>query len=404
MRILVSNLGSTSFKYKLFDMPGAEVLASGGMDRIGDAGSVHTYRLGDGDEKERACDLPDHAGAIDEALARLTGEGGPLAAVSDLGAVGFKTVIARNISGVVALDEDVIGRMEDFYRLAPAHNPAYVAAIRQFGQVAPDVPLIGCFETAFHADTPRRRQLYAVPWEWVEKHGIRRYGFHGASHRYAVEKVLELEGATSLRHVNCHLGGSSSLCAARNGVSLGASHGLSPQSGVPQNNRIGDLDPYALQLVVDAEGITLDEALERCASDGGLKGICGFNDMRDIGERATAGDEQCALAIEVFASAVRDYLGAYVVELGGLDAISFTGGIGEHSSVVRAQVLRDLGFLGVELDPQLNEDTHGEGSLHAEESRVSLYVLRTDEELIVARQTYEALVAPAAPAALLGDR
>ncbi|MFH1570757.1 MAG: acetate/propionate family kinase, partial [Gemmatimonadota bacterium] len=173
--------------------------------------------------------------------------------------------------------------------------------------------------------------------------------------------------------------------------SLGASHGLSPQSGVPQNNRVGDVDPYALQLVVDAEGCTYEEALETCAAKGGLQGICGLNDMRDIEEKAAAGDERCALAIEVFTSAVRDYLGAYVVELGGLDAISFTGGIGEHSSVARAQILRGLEFLGVELDAAKNEAVHGEGTLHAAASRVHLHVLRTDEELIVARQTFEFL-------------
>ena len=390
MKILVSNLGSTSFKYKLFEMPDGQVLARGGMDRIGDTGSVHTFQLGAADEVEQACDLPDHASAIDEAMKQLVG-GGVLASLEDLEAVGFKTVHARSISGVVALDEDVIERMESYYRLAPAHNPAYVAAIRQFERVAPKAPRVGCFESAFHGTQPLRRQLYAVPYEWYEKYGIRRYGFHGASHRYAVEKVLELEGTTTLRHVNCHLGGSSSLCAARDGVSLGASHGLSPQSGVPQNNRVGDVDPYALQLVVDAEGCTYEEALETCASKGGLQGICGYNDMRDIEERAAAGDERCALAIEVFTSAVRDYLGAYTVELGGLDAISFTGGIGEHSSVVRAQILRDLEFLGVEVDAAKNEAVHGEGTLHADSSRVHLHVLRTDEELIVARQTWEFL-------------
>jgi len=390
MKILVSNLGSTSFKYKLFDMPGGSVLAQGGMDRIGGTGSVHKYRLGDGDEVEQACDLPDHARAIDEALERLIG-GGVLDSLGDLDAVGFKTVHARSISGVVALDDDVIGRMEDYYLLAPAHNPAYVAAIRQFERVAPEAPRVGCFESAFHGTQPLRRQLYAVPYEWYEKYGIRRYGFHGASHRYAVEKVLELEGTSTLRHVNCHLGGSSSLCMARDGVSLGASHGLSPQSGVPQNNRVGDVDPYALQLVVESEGCTYEEALERCSSGGGLEGICGYNDMRDIEERAAAGDERCALAIEMLTSAVRDYLGAYVVELGGIDAISFTGGIGEHSTVARGQILRDLEFLGVELDAAKNEAVHGEGSLHAEGARVHLHVLKTDEELIVARQTYEFL-------------
>lgn len=391
MKILVANLGSTSFKYKLFEMPGGRVLARGGMDRIGGQGSVHAWRIGEKPETKLECALPDHACAIDEALARLVGPGLPLADLAELGAVGFKTVHARDISGVVALDEDVIQRMIEYYPLAPAHNPAYVAAIRQFTKVAPEAPRVGCFESAFHGQAPLRRQLYAVPYEWYEKYGVRRYGFHGASHRYAAEKVIELEGTDRLRQVNCHLGGSSSLCAVRNGVSLGASHGLSPQSGVPQNNRVGDLDPYALDLVVRNEGIRFEEALETCASRGGLLGICGRNDMRDIEEGAAAGDARCALAVAMLSTAVRDYLGAYVVELGGIDVISFTGGIGEHSSMVRGQVLAGLEFLGVVLDPAKNEQVHGEGTLHAADSRVRLYVLRTDEELIVAKQTWEFL-------------
>jgi acetate kinase len=394
MKILVSNLGSTSFKYKLFDLPSGVVLARGGMDRIGATGSVHAYTLGEGDEVEQLCSLPDHASAIDEALERLVGAAGVLASLDELEAVGFKTVHARNISGVVELDEDVIERMVSYYPLAPAHNPAYVAAIRQFGAVLPGVPLVGCFESAFHGQMPRRRQLYAVPYEWCEKYGVRRYGFHGASHRYASEKVIELEGRKELKHINCHLGGSSSLCAVANGVSRAASHGLSPQSGVPQNNRIGDLDPHALDLVMRQEGSSFAQVLEQCAAHSGLLGLCGYNDMRDIEEKAEAGDERCALAIEVFTSAIRDYLGAYVVELGGLDAISFTGGIGEHSAVVRAQVLGGLEFLGVELDAEKNRQTHGEGTLHADKSRIRIYVLRTDEEQVVARQTYEFLVGP----------
>ena len=353
MKILVSNLGSTSFKYKLFDMPGGQVLARGGMDRIGGTGSVHTYQLGDGEEIEAQVSLPDHASAIDEALARLIGPEGVLASLEELNAVGFKTVHARAISGVVELDQDVVSRMVEYYPLAPAHNPAYVAAIEQFARVAPDASRIGCFESAFHGQTPLRRQLYAVPYEWYEKYGVRRYGFHGASHRYASEKVIELEGTDQLRHVNCHLGGSSSLCAVKNSVSMGATHGLSPQSG--------------------------------------LLGICGHNDMRDIEEGAAAGDERCGLAIEVLTSAVRDYLGAYVIELGGLDVVSFTGGIGEHSTIVRQQILAGLEFLGVELDDTKNQQTYGEGMLHAADSKVRIYVLRTDEELIVAKQTYEFL-------------
>ncbi len=391
MKILVSNLGSTSFKYKLFDMPSGTVLARGGMDRIGDTTSRHVYQIGAATEVERECVLDSHEQAIDEALERLAEDVSALPSLDELGAVGFKAVHARSISGVVALDDDVIERMVSYYPLAPAHNPAYVTAIRRFGRVVPDVPLVGCFETAFHDTMPLRRQLYAVPYDWYERYGIRRYGFHGASHRYAAEKVAELESRQTIRQINCHLGGSSSLCAIKNGVSHGASHGLTPQGGVPQNNRIGDLDPFAIDLVMRAEGRTFEEVLKQCGSQAGLEGLCGFNDMRDIEERAAAGNERCVLAIEVFTSAIRDYLGAYIVELGGLDVVSFTGGIGEHSATVRQQVLHRLNFLGVEIDDALNREVRGEGSLHAAGSQVHLYVLRTDEELVVARQTFEFL-------------
>ena len=391
MKILVANLGSTSFKYKLFDMPAGEVLATGSIDRIGDAISVHKYRLGGAGQVEQARHLPDHESAIDEALERLGGRGGVRATLNELKAVGFKAVHARSISGTVALDEDAIDRMVSYYSLAPAHNPAYVAAIRWFKRVAPKVALVGCFESAFHGRMPLRRQLYAVPYSWYEDYGVRRYGFHGASHRFASEKAMELEGVCELRQVNCHLGGSSSICAVKNGVSVGASHGLSPQSGVPQNNRIGDLDPFALQLVMQEEGISFSDALEQCATKSGLLGLCGYNDMRDIEAQAASGNESCALAMEVFAGAIRDYLGAYLVELGGLDVISFTGGIGEHSSTVREMVLRGLEFLGVVLDREANRQLRGEGCLHAAGSRVHIHVMRTDEELVVARQTHEFL-------------
>ena len=390
MKVLVSNLGSTSFKYKVFAMPEEKVLAKGGVDRIGEEGSVHKFQIGEGDEKEEEVALSDHASAIDEALARLVA-GGVLETVGELEAVGFKAVHARSISGVVELDDDVVGRMEDFYSLAPAHNPAYVAAIRQFERVAPDARRVGCFETAFHGTMPHRRKFYAVPYEWYEKYGVQRYGFHGASHRYAAEQVAELEGRADLKHVNMHLGGSSSLCGVKAGVSQGASHGLSPQGGLPQNNRIGDLDPYALDLVMRNEGRSFAEVLEQCGSEGGLLGISGYNDVREIQEGAERGDERCQLAIEVLATSARDWLGAFVVEMGGLDAISFTGGIGEYSVVVRAAILRELEFLGVEVDAAKNEVVQGEGSLHAASSRVHIYVLRTDEELVVARQTCEFL-------------
>ena len=257
--------------------------------------------------------------------------------------------------------------------------------------MAPKARRVGCFETAFHGAMPQRRKMYAVPYAWYEQYGIQRYGFHGASHRYAAEKVAELAGRAELKHVNMHLGGSSSLCAIKDGVSQGASHGLSPQGGLPQNNRIGDLDPYALDLVMRNEGRRWDEVLAQCASEGGLVGLCGHSDMRDIEAGAASGDERCALAIAVLATAARDWLGAFVVEMGGLDAISFTGGMGEYSAVVRGEILRDLEFLGVVMDAAKNENVRGEGRLHSAASRVQIHALRTDEELVVARQTWEFL-------------
>ena len=392
MKILVANLGSTSFKYKIFDMPSAQVLAQGSMDRIGSSeDSLHSFSIGNDSIVNQECRLPDHASAIEEALTRMVGSGKSLESIDELKAVGFKAVHARNISGVVELDDDVISRMEDFYSLAPAHNPAYVAAIRQFENVIPTARRVGCFETAFHGKAPLRRQMYAVPYNWFEDYGIMRYGFHGASHCFASERVVELEQRNDLRHVNMHLGGSSSVCAIKDGVSLGASHGLSPQGGLPQNNRIGDLDPFALDVVIRNEGISFSDALDKCASEGGLLGICGYNDLRDIQKGADEGNDRCQLALDVLATTARDYLGSYTVEMGGIDVISFTGGIGEKSSVIRSMILRELEFMGIEMDSEKNEITSGHGFLHKSSSHVRVYVITTDEELVVARQTYNFL-------------
>ena len=392
MKILVANLGSTSFKYKIFDMPSARILGQGAMDRIGSSeDSLHSFSIGNAGIVNQDCNLPDHASAIEEALNRMVGSGKSLETLDELKAVGFKAVHARNISGVVELDDEIISRMEEFFPLAPAHNPAYVAAIRQFENDVPTARRVGCFETAFHGNAPLRRQMYAVPYNWYKDYGIMRYGFHGASHCFAAEKVVEFEKRNDLRHVNMHLGGSSSVCAVKDGVSLGASHGLSPQGGLPQNNRIGDLDPFALDIVIRNEGISFCDALDKCASEGGLLGLCGYNDLRDIQKGADNGDNRCQLALDVLATTARDYLGAYIVEMGGIDVISFTGGIGEKSSVVRSMILKELEFLGIVMDAQKNEITSGSGFLHTSTSKARLYVITTDEELVVARQTYNFL-------------
>jgi acetate kinase len=264
----------------------------------------------------------------------------------------------------------------------------YIAAMKAFAAKLPGVPQVAAFETAFHQTIAPSRTTYAIPYEWTSKLGIRRYGFHGASHRYIATRMGQLSpNVTTL--INCHLGGSSSLCAIRDGKSVATSMGLTPQTGVPQSGRVGDFDVFALLKLRSAD-IDTDEALKKLGKESGLLGISGVSsDLRDIKHAAAEGNAQAQLAIEVFVESIRDYLGAFMVLLGGADAITFTGGIGQHNPDLRAMILADLGFAGVELDPRKNDPARGgkESRIDAEGSRTQVWVLPTNEELIVARQT-----------------
>ena len=245
---------------------------------------------------------------------------------------------------------------------------------------------------SFHQTIPERNRYYAIPYEWSEKYLVRRYGFHGASHRYIARRTAELLGRKNLRIISCHLGGSSSLCAIRNGKSVAASMGFSPQSGLPQNNRVGDFDPFALPVLVKQTGKSLEEVLDMLANQAGLLGLSGIScDLRDIIQAAETGNSRAKLALDVFASSVRHYLGAYMVELGGVDVIVFTGGIGENRPSIRTSVLENLESLGIVLDPEINQSAKGEAKVSAETSKVQVWVMPTNEELIVARQAAEFL-------------
>src|SRR5690349_2801384 len=293
--ILVANLGSTSFKFKLLNMEknGAEV-ARGAYERIGQSGSSYAT----------------HADVIDVIVKQL-------ARKPD--AVGFKAVHGGPISGAVRVTEDVIGTMEQFADVAPAHNPAYIAAMRAFAAKLPGVPQVAAFETAFHQTIPPSRQVYAIPHEWTEKLGIRRYGFHGASHRYIATRVKELLGNSARRIISCHLGGSCSICAIENGKSIANSFGMTAQSGVPHNNRVGDFDTFAL-LKLLKQGISTDEIFRRLCKEGGMMGMSGVSpDMRDIEKAAAAGDARAKLAVGAFVESVRHFIGSYLVALGGCD-------------------------------------------------------------------------------------
>ena len=388
MKILIANIGSTSLKWRLFDFANSaeKLLHKGGFERVSD-----------------------YSKAIEDCVVQLKAAGA-ISSEKDLAAVGFKTVIAKNVTGCVRLDERVLNAMEKYNGLAPAHNPPYITGIRLFAQRMPNVPLVGLFETAFYQFAPEPMMRYAVPDSWHDI-GVRRWGFHGASHKFIAERSAELLGrpdvaecarrlyvdgvknpgrASSLRVISCHLGGTSSITGIRDGVAIGNSLGMSPQSGLPHNNRVGDLDAEALPYVVKTLGIDNDEAQRQLSKEGGLKGLAGglSNDIRDIRDAASKGDAKAKLALDVFVSEARRWIGGYFFQLNGADAIVFTAGIGENRTELRAAICADLDQLGIVLDPEKNNSTRAiEGVISAAHSRVKVMVIPTNEELVVARET-----------------
>jgi acetate kinase len=392
MKILVANLGSTSFKYRLFDMAGEELLARGGVERIGSPISRCFVEAG-GRRADMETAAPDHAVAVRVCLKQLSDpQLGCLKNPSELAAIGFKAVHAEKLTGVHRVDDRVLAAMEAYADVAPAHNPPYVKAMRLLAEQLPDIPLVAAFESGFHETISPAERLYAVPLEWATKHGIKRWGFHGASHSYIAWRTAQLLSNSDAKIISCHLGGSSSLCAISEGMSEANSLGMSPQSGLPHNNRVGDFDPFAIPVIMRATGKTMEQVLDDLANRSGLLGLsCGYNDLRDIEEDANRGRPVSEQAIAVFVASVRHYLGAYLLLLDGADAIVFTGGIGENSPSIRKAVCADLDWFGIFLDPLRNERAKGEMAIHATRSRVQIWTVPTNEELIVARQAKELL-------------
>lgn len=392
MKILIANLGSTSFKYRLFDMANGEaLLAKGGVERIG-SDKARSFATTDRGSSEKIGTVSDHATAVEACLALLCDANmGVLRDAKELAAIGFKAVHAEGLSGVQRVTPEVLAAMEAYNVVCPAHNPPYVKAMRLLAEKLPHIPLVAAFETGFHQTIPQSRQLYAIPQEWTEL-GIRRYGFHGASHRYIAERSAEVLKSKGLKVISCHLGGSSSLCAIDSGLSHAVSMGFSPQSGLPQNNRVGDIDVFTLPILLQKTGKTLDALLSDLANKSGLEGVSGVgNDLRDIEIAAQQGNPEARIAMEVYVEAIRHYLGSYLVALGGADAIIFTGGIGENSATMRSAICTNLKWFGIELDQQKNQSAQGEAAIHARLSRVQLWTMPTNEEIIVARQTQEVL-------------
>ena len=386
MKILVANIGSTSLKWRLFDFSNnaERLLHKGGFERV-----------------------TDYPKAIEDCLAELK-NAKAIASESELSAVGFKTVIAKNVTGCVRLDERVLQAMTDYNGLAPAHNPPYITGIKLFAQRMPGVPLIALFETSFHQFAPEASQRYAVPQTWLDI-GVRRWGFHGASHKFIAERSAELlcrpdvaerarqlyvnNGAAKisgapLRVISCHLGGSSSVTGILNGASIGTSMGMSPQSGLPQNNRVGDLDAEALPYAVKTLGISVEEAQKQLSKQGGLLGVSGVsNDVRDVADAAGKGNANAKLALDVFVASARHWIGSYFLQLNGADAIVFTAGTGENQANIRAAICANLENLGIKLDAEKNNSCRAtESIISAADSAVKIFVIPTNEELVVARE------------------
>lgn len=391
MKILICNAGSTSLKFKLYDMPAEEVLASGGVERVGSTDDA-IYKYDNASRgvslREEKQSVPDYETGIRRFLSDLTdAERGAIGSVADIDRVGFKTVLSRGYYGVHELTEPVLQGMRDMYAAAPAHNGPYLAAIEALRAVLPEAMFVGAFETDFHRTIPLDRCVYGVPYEWMEKYGVRRMGYHGASHSYVASLLNEWEGK-KYRAISCHLGGSGSICAIENGESRDSSFGFTLQTGLIHNNRVGAMDADIIHYL-RAQGLSDEEIEHGMTKDGGLKGISGVSgDLRYVLEAAEAGNKRAKLAIDVYVTGIIRYIGAFAAELGGLDCLAFTGGIGENSAVIRKMVCERLEYMGVRLSARRNTKEKGDRSISKKHSKVRVYVIAANEELGVARKTY----------------
>ena len=397
MRVLVPNLGSTSLKYQLIETDGETVLARGKIERIGGNESPMTWwEAGAAGECKTTAQVPDHRVAIQILVDRLSRHGPSTSGGAAIAAVGFKAVHGGlRYRGSFRVDESLLAAMQDFVPVAPVHNPIYIQAMQIFREILPGVPGVAVFETGFHATIPEYASLYSVPYEWREKYGVLRYGFHGSSHRYIAQRVPKVLGraAEGLRLISCHLGGSSSLAAIYSGRSIETSMGFSPQSGLAQSSRSGDLDPFAVLHVMEKASLTSAAVRQILCQQSGLAGISGLcNDMRDLEKAADEGNPRAALALEAFVHEIKKCIGALAAALGGLDALAFAGGIGENSKRVRSRVCDGLGFLGVHLRQEANEEPScSDRIISRPDTGVAILVINTNEELVVARETVRVL-------------
>ncbi len=392
MIVLVFNCGSSSIKYQLFDMPDGRLLAKGGVSRIGEAES-EAVQKGDRGEIRRQAPVKDHEQGLTAIREMLTDpEKGPLKTIGEIEACGHRVVHGgETFTGSVPINEKVEAAIEACADLAPLHNPPNLAGLREAKKMLPDVPQIACFDTAFHQTLPPHAYRYALPASLYEQYRIRRYGFHGTSHRYVARRAAELMGRDKydVNLITCHLGNGCSLAAVRNGRSLDTSMGLTPLQGLVMGTRSGDIDP-AIVFYLIAKGHTAAQVDKLLNKESGFLGVSGLtNDEGDLEKAAAEGHERARLALDIFAWRVKQYIGAYLAVLNGCDAVVMTGGIGERGTEMRARILEDMEDIGLTLDPEANARMVGmEGAIHASNSPRKIFVVPTNEEAAIARDTF----------------
>lgn len=389
MKILSVNAGSSSLKFQLYEMPEEKVLISGVFERIGIGNSFYTIKL-NGEKNKKEVELKDHKDAFNILVQELI-DNKVIASCDEIKAVGHRTVQGgEKYDHTVVIDESVIADMEKYASLAPLHNPAGIVGIRASQEVFPEALQTAVFDTAFHATMKEVNYIYPVPYEWYTEYGVRKYGMHGTSHRYVSRRVNEILGREDTRVITCHIGNGASISAVVNGKCIDTSMGLTPNAGVMMGSRCGDIDCSIVPYIMEQTGMSAKEVDNALNKKSGLLGVSGVSsDSRDVEDGCNAGNERCILAQDMYVRRVINYISMYYVEMGGADAIVFTAGLGENSITTRKQIIEGLSALGIKLDENANNCRGKEVLISSKDSSVACYVIPTDEELMIARDTYE---------------
>lgn len=396
MKVLVLNCGSSSIKYKLFDMDSKEVIAQGGIEKIGLKDSFLKFTLPNGEKKILEKDIPEHTAGVEFILDTLVHpEYGAIKSLNEIDAVGHRMVHGgERFSKSVLLTKEVLEAFAACNDLAPLHNPANLKGVNAITEILPNVPQVGVFDTAFHQTMPDYAYLYAIPYELYKKYGVRRYGFHGTSHRYVSQRVCEFLNIKpeGLRLITCHIGNGASMAAIKDGKCIDTSMGLTPLEGLMMGTRSGDIDAGAVTFIMDKEGLNSTGVSNLLNKKSGVAGMMnGSSDMRDLEAAVAKGDKQAILTEKMYFYRIKKYIGAYAAALGGVDVILFTGGVGENQATCRAGACEGLEFMGVKIDPVKNKVRGEEAIISTDDSKVKVVVIPTDEELLIASDTMDIL-------------